>query len=593
MKREAQALQFMFGLMLESDRRLLAGHVAVTLANVAAALLLAIGIRPLIDGAVARDHGSLVLGGVVSLIGLVVMLLTPVAQRNIVARSIENLIVVMQRKIIRVASEAPGVEQFEVAGYWDKLQVMKRNLGSVLQGLMGLFVAPVVTLQLIIAGVVLFQVSPWLLPLPVVIAPALWLNRRATAIDQASEERVSSARRVASGLFNAASSPDAGKEIRVFQLRDELLKRYDAQAGDVLADRARARAAGFGLRVLSSLLVAAVFIASVIFVARLAISGRISLGDVALTLSMAGVLVAATNTYTGLSSVILRAVTLAQSHQSLIDEIEVRSESLRAAGPSPRHLNGAAGEPIRLENVSFSYLPAAGNVLSDVSLTLPSSGVVAIVGENGAGKTTLVKLLSRMYAPTTGRILIGDQNIREFDLSSYRSRLSACFQDFVRYEFSARECVRIGAVGTDDGARTERALERARCGFVHDLPDGLDTQLGTGWPGGVDLSGGQWQRLALARSMIRDRLRLAVYDEPTAGLDPRAEYEIFSDIAGPARGSAGLTILISHRFTTVRMADLIIVLEKGRIAEQGSHPELVSSGGLYAELYELQARAYR
>jgi ATP-binding cassette subfamily B protein len=229
-------------------------------------------------------------------------------------------------------------------------------------------------------------------------------------------------------------------------------------------------------------------------------------------------------------------------------------------------------------------------VLKGIDLKLPAGSTVALVGENGAGKTTLVKLLARLYDPTTGRILIDGTDLREIEPHSWRQRISAGFQDFVKYELAAREVVGIGEVQrmTEEHA-IEAALVRGDAQpVVAALPNGLDTQLGKKFSGGVDISGGQWQRLALARAFMRDRPLLLLLDEPTAALDPEAEHTLFERFAEASRVAArqtgGITVLVSHRFSTVRMADLIVVLVDGQIAESGTHDELVARGGRYAEL---------
>jgi ATP-binding cassette, subfamily B, bacterial len=207
-----------------------------------------------------------------------------------------------------------------------------------------------------------------------------------------------------------------------------------------------------------------------------------------------------------------------------------------------------------------------------------------------------VKLLCGMYAPTEGRILLNGTDLAAIDLPAYRQRLTAGFQDYVRFELAIRESVGVGDLPRmDDVAAVRGALTKANAGFAERLPEGVETQLGLSWQGGVDLSGGEWQKLALARAMLRTDPLLMVLDEPTAALDPQTEHALFEQVAAGAREarSGRVTLLISHRFSTVRMADRIIVLDKGRVVEQGSHDDLVVRNGLYAELYHLQAKAYQ
>jgi ATP-binding cassette subfamily B protein len=232
-----------------------------------------------------------------------------------------------------------------------------------------------------------------------------------------------------------------------------------------------------------------------------------------------------------------------------------------------------------------------------VSFPVPAGAVLALVGENGAGKTTLVKLLCRMYEPTEGRILVDGIDLAEMEPSAWRARLSAAFQDFARFELAARQAVGVGDLPhVDDAAAVHTALERAGAARVLDgLPAGGDTPLGARWEGGVDLSTGQWQKVALGRALMRPEPLVVFFDEPTASLDALAEHALFERYAAESRAGArrgAVTVLVSHRFSTVRSADLILVVEGGGVTELGGHDELLSRGGLYAELYSMQARAY-
>jgi ATP-binding cassette subfamily B protein len=265
-----------------------------------------------------------------------------------------------------------------------------------------------------------------------------------------------------------------------------------------------------------------------------------------------------------------------------------------------RPVPSAMRRGIRLEHVSFAYPGTQRLVLDDISLTLPAGSVVAVVGENGAGKTTLVKLLAKMYAPKSGAIYIDDTPLDRVASAEWRARLAGAFQDFYRFEFRARHTVGLGDVPRlDYEPAVVAAVGRAGADdVVARLTAGLDTQLGPTWPGGVEVSFGQWQKLALARGFMRDGPLLLVLDEPTAALDAETEHALFEHYAAAARSDADardgrITILVSHRFSTVRMADFIIVLDGARLVECGTHEELMAKRGQYAELYGIQAAAYR
>jgi ATP-binding cassette subfamily B protein len=255
-------------------------------------------------------------------------------------------------------------------------------------------------------------------------------------------------------------------------------------------------------------------------------------------------------------------------------------------GPDP-------ADGLRLENVSFTYPGAEHPALSNVSLHLKPGGSLALVGANGSGKTTLIKLLTRLYVPTAGRILLDGRDLAQWDVEALRRRFGVIFQDYVRYQMLVGENIGAGdEPHFDDEARWR---ESARMGqaeeMVAALPDGYRTQLGKWFLGGRELSGGQWQKIAVARSFMRSDADIRVLDEPTAAMDAEAEAEVFRHVRDMAEGR--MTILISHRFSTVRMADEIVVLDSGRIVERGNHDSLMQQHGVYARLFALQASGYR
>jgi ATP-binding cassette subfamily B protein len=261
--------------------------------------------------------------------------------------------------------------------------------------------------------------------------------------------------------------------------------------------------------------------------------------------------------------------------------------------PSPAPVAAVSEEGVRFENVGFRYPDAQEWAVRNVSAFIPKGQSLALVGENGAGKTTLIKLLTRLYAPTEGRVLLDGRDLADWDEEAVRRRIGVIFQDFNQYQFLLRENVGLGSVAhLDDELRLQRAVEQGGAReLVASLRGGLDAQLGRKFKDGVELSGGQWQKVALARAFMREEADILILDEPTAALDAEAEHAVFERFAALAKGRT--TILISHRFPTVRMADRILVLEHGRVIEDGSHAELVRAGARYARLFDLQARGYR
>ncbi len=269
-----------------------------------------------------------------------------------------------------------------------------------------------------------------------------------------------------------------------------------------------------------------------------------------------------------------------------------------------RQRHGGAAVPerlssgIRFEDVSFAYPGTDRLVLEHVDLELPAGTVVAIVGENGAGKSTLIKLLAGLYRPTSGRITVDGVDLADMPSDQWRTRLAGAFQDFVRFEFVAQHSVGVGDLSRiDDEPAVAAAVARAGADdVVGRLDHGLASQLGPTWPEGVDLSGGQWQKLALARGLLRDDPLVVMLDEPTSALDAETEhnlFERFADQARETRSDGRVTVLVSHRFSTVRMADRIIVMSGSRVEETGTHDDLMARGGTYAELFTIQAAAYR
>ena len=439
--------------------------------------------------------------------------------------------------------------------------------------------------------------NPALALLPVVGIASAWVAGHNEQLMIAMLDRQAEPNRILRHHFELTTLPQAAKEVRIFGLGDELLARRRALFDELESER---QALGVRRVLLSTgawLLFAAGFVGAVVWVARSAARGDATVGDVVLVLTIGNQI------DQQLADLGTNVAWFVRTHRAVrrlrwfADYADASHASLTPVTPATVPARLVDG--VRIEGLAFGYPGTDTTVLRDVNLHLPAGSTVAIVGENGAGKTTLVKLLFRLYEPTAGRILVDGVDLRDMPIDEWRRRASAGFQDCGMFQLFARETIGIGDTAIDASDPNVRAaLDRAAAPeVVEALPSGLDTQLGREFDGGVEVSTGQWQKLALGRAMMRAAPLLLVLDEPTASLDAPTEHRLFERFHGAARAAAQLTgaitILISHRFSTVRMADLILVVDGGRIAEAGDHDTLIASGGLYAELYGIQASAYR
>ena len=439
----------------------------------------------------------------------------------------------------------------------------------------------------------LAAVHPLLAVVPLFAVPSLLLVPRAQRhVDDANAAAAEHAR-AATQLHRLFVTPAAAMELRVFGAQDAL----DRRAGRLWRFVARLTFSGASRAALVSSAGWAVmtlgYVAALLFVAHEAVSGRATPGDVVLVSQLAVQLrgnLAQTTTVTRQAAAALRT---ADRFLWLEDVAADQRRDYQGRAAAPRTLR----DGVCLDHVSFTYPHTHRPVLSDVCLFLPAGATVAIVGENGAGKTSLVKLLAGLYRPTEGRVLVDGTDLRHLDIEDWRGQLAAGFQDFLRLEALARHSVGTGNPPfMDDDTRVRDALDRASSlAMVDRWPSGLDSHLGKTYRDGVELSGGQWQRVAIARAMMRPDPLCLILDEPTAALDPAGEHALYERYAGAARsvcGHGGITVVISHRFSSVRMADLIVVLEEGRVTEQGSHAELLAAGRTYASMYRQQGAAY-
>ena len=496
-----------------------------------------------------------------------------------------------ERELLAMVAALPGIEHHERPEYLDKLEILREERAAFAQAIYAVTQNVGVLLQATGTGYLLYKVHPLLLVLPILNLFSFITDARGgTIMVNASEESAADVR-LAREHFQTATTYGYSKELRVFGLADEMLGRHRRASEAARTTMVRAAVRGAAWEALGGFVAVAANVGALGLVVHMAQQGRADIGDLVITLRLASMLSGQISEIASSTGMLVQTLQVAVRHIWLLDYAKEQHAARSGRADAPEQLRGG----ITFEGVSFAYPGTDVEVLNDVNLHLPPGSVVAVVGDNGAGKSTLVKLLSRMYEPSQGRITVDGTALADIDPAAWRSRLSAAFQDACRFEFLLGETVGIGDVDRiDDAYPILMAVERAGAGPVlESLPTGLNTQLGRRFEG-VELSGGQWQRLALARSSMRDPL-LLLLDEPTANLDAEAEFALFETIARAtrrARNRGAVTMLVSHRFSTVRMADLIVVVDGGTILEVGSHDELMARQGLYAELFTLQSSAY-
>ncbi len=502
----------------------------------------------------------------------------------------DRVSIAFQAHVATLQASVPTIDHHERPEHLDRLSVLRDQIFALDHLFMALFSTVGWLLRLAFTMVLLASIHPALVLLVVFALPMVRVASSRPAVERATEERVAARDRLAHHLFNVATTASPGKEVRVAGIGERLLTQRASAWSEWYHPVASVRWRTALWHMGAWAVFGAAFVASVVFVASGLDAG---VGSVVLVLVAGSRLSAYVGAAVGELG-FLRGIWLDSSQRLAWLEDYAAALDRRADLPAPTVLH----DGIRFDHVSFSYPGTSRLVLDDVDLFFPAGAVVAVVGENGAGKTTLVKVLARLYDVDSGRIMADDVDLARVSHAEWRSRMSGAFQDFARLEFQAQTTVGLGdEPRLDDRGAVGEAVDRAGAhDMVEHLRDGLDTQLGPTWEDGVDVSFGQWQKLALARGYMREEPLVLVLDEPTAALDAETEHALFERYAASAREVAAngrITVLVSHRFSTVRMADLIVVLDGNRVAEVGSHDELITRGGTYAELYAIQAASYR
>jgi len=592
--RQLRRLDLLFGTAWRAAPLLATECVLAALGSSLFLLAYPLGFRAVVDGADRHRLGLIMTGLIITAIafpaGWALQLIG--AALNAKMTDLGNLSLGL--RIGKLTCDAPFLEHFERPDYLgeiDALRERRRTLAS----------APAQTLGMVRSGmtfvgaaVLLALVWPPLIVVPLLaIAPAV-ADRKAARVEKRSDDDLADRRRLLHDLFSVASTAAPARELRTFGATEGVLARH-VRLGDEINSRALRAAHVAALWEAAGWIVyAAGFGAAIVALVLRAAHGEASPGAVVEVVSL---LRRAQRQVAGASNSAGSFATAATTADRLI-WLEDYVADLRpgTGGSAPTELTDA----IHLDHVGFTYPGQDTPALSDIRLTLKAGTTVAVVGENGAGKSTLIKLLTGMYRPTTGRITVDGRDLADISPERWREATTAAFQDFVQFAMSLGDGVGAGDLPRlDDREAVLGAIGRAGAGDLVEANGqggglGLDTLLGP-YIGGRALSGGQWQRLALARGLMRETPLLTVLDEPTASLDAPSETALFASYREAALGAMGgtITVLVSHRFGTVHMADQIIVMDGGRVAESGNHQALMNRGGIYAELFNLQAEGYR
>jgi ATP-binding cassette subfamily B protein len=500
----------------------------------------------------------------------------------------ERLAIHVQLQIMRHAATL-DLADFENAAYYDQLQQAQRESAQrpvqMVSGVFGLG-RSIVTFATMVA--LLLGLSPWVAAATLISPiPAFISGSRYGWWGFQQMRRQSPVRRVMSYLTTLMTTDEYAKEVKLFTAGEYFIDRYERTAAGYYEETrqllVRRYLAGFGWGSLTTLASSATFL----YVALLAVRGQVTLGALTVyTQAAAQVQGAFQGILGGVQGIYEHGLYLSTLYELL--EREPRIHAPEHPAPVRRPFR----QGIEFRNVSYRYPGRDALALDNVSFTIEPGQTVALVGRNGAGKSTVVKLLGRLYDPDEGGILIDGRDVREYDPVELRREFGVMFQDYAAYQVSAGENIGVGNVdrAQDVAAIAEAAARAGADDVVAKLPEGYETTLGKWFEGGHQLSGGEWQKIALARAFMRDA-QVLILDEPTAALDAQAEHDLFARIKSLTRGK--MALYISHRFSTVRMADRILFLENGSLVEQGTHEELMALGGRYAELFDLQAASYR
>ncbi|HET7071638.1 MAG TPA: ABC transporter ATP-binding protein [Nocardioides sp.] len=554
--------------------------------------LLPLAFGLMVTGVATRSETALVVGAALAAIGYGVVPVFTTIGVEARLRLNETVGHEFDRRVAELMAAVPTLDHLESPAFRDQAQIVRERQGalggaynSVVNALRSL-AFPLVTL------VVAIGADNRLLLLIPASLPSILAGRWIVRWDRRAEDEAAEPARLTQHLVALATEPVPASELRVLGAREVIADRLQRAGAAWRAPHIRADISKNVASTACGLFYLASAGAVLTLIVRDAADGRVPVGAVATSVLVIGQLGHVVTSIRFAFQMLAQVTRTVGRYRALEDGVAA-ARAADGTGTPPARLH----DGISLRGLAFTYPGQEHPSLDQVDLDLPAGAVVAIVGENGAGKSTLVKLLTGLYRPTEGAVLVDGVDLAGLDGEAWRARCAGAFQDHVHLELVARETITTGDLAAlDSDERALRALaDAAASDVLVALPGGLATQLGTSWDEGTELSGGQWQRLAIARGMMRGDPLLLVLDEPTSALDAATEHALFEGYADAARraGRRGaVTVLVTHRFSTVAAADLVVVLADGRVSEVGSHAELMAAGGNYAQLYALQARGY-
>ena len=542
-------------------------------------------------GVTAAVGWAVTLAAAYALTLLVLAALTPV-QRVLSAWLEERTVAELDSRLIRTGTRLADLVRLERPAFQDELRLVRQAASQDLPRLFPLLESGASPLLSLAGLLLLLALLHPLLPvvLAAVSVPHFVSEYRLHRLQYRAMALQSRPAREMDYCAAVTTEPAAAKEVRVFGLGDFFLQRFRERRDTALAEMTRVRLVQLKMSTVFSGAYALVLAGGFWYVAVQVGAGQLTLGDLALYL---GAVTQAQSSAQRMSVWFGLFYGVLARLRAFFGFLDQARPVIKLPPPGQgRPVPALPEQEIALHQVGFRYPESTQAVLADVSAVLPAGQVTALVGANGAGKSTLVKLLTRMYDPDAGSILLGGTPLHEYDLDSWRRRIAVVYQDFAQFALTLHENIAVGAYAADASpGHVEQAAQWAGADEIAaKLPRGYATELTRQFEGGLELSGGEWQKVALARGFVRDAA-LVILDEPTAALDAEAEYRLFEQFRELVRGKTAL--IISHRFSTVRMADHIVVLDAGRVIEAGSHAALVAQGGRYATLYEMQAGRYR